>query len=116
MKHTFPAILVEHLEPATKAVYKLSVRKRPYSKDARHTLVHRVRRVDHEKGEVSDHKHVRSRELMCTKGKVGLQEDGLGGRQLPVPDRQLFGCDIRARNAEREDLATDETQDETPRP
>jgi len=47
---------------------------------------------------------------------LGLQEEGLGGGQLPVAHRQFLGGDIGASDAQRDDLASQERQDEAPRP
>lgn len=45
-----------------------------------------------------------------------IQEEGLCGGQIPVPCGQLLSGDIRARNAERDDLASQQGQNETPCP
>jgi hypothetical protein len=45
-----------------------------------------------------------------------IQEEGLRGGQNPVPCGQLLGGDVRACNAERDDLASQQAQNETPCP
>ena len=48
--------------------------------------------------------------------KNWVQEEGLGGRQLPVPSRQFLSGDVCARNAQRDELASQQREDEAPRP
>jgi hypothetical protein len=39
--------------------------------------------------------------------KLDTQEEGLSSRQLPIPGRQFLGGDVRARNAQRHELASE---------
>ncbi len=45
-----------------------------------------------------------------------VQEEGLGCGQLPVPGCELLGGDVRAGDAERDDLTGQQRENETPRP
>lgn len=42
------------------------------------------------------------------KKNAGLQEEGLGGGQLPAAQVQFLGGDVGASDAERDDLASEE--------
>ena len=60
----------------------------------------------------------RQYEFGCQREKknAGVQEEGLGGGQLPVARRQFLGGDVGAGDAQRDDLSCQERQDEAPRP
>ena len=45
-----------------------------------------------------------------------VQEEGLRGGQNPVPRGQLLGGNVRARNAQRDDLTSQQRQNEPPCP
>ena len=47
---------------------------------------------------------------------AGVQEEGLGGGQCPAAQEQFLGGDVGASDAQRDDLASQERQDEAPRP
>ena len=63
-----------------------------------HTLVDCVGCINYENGEVTE-------QLYCQNGRSGIkrtgsvQEEGLGGGQLPVPVRELLSGDVRTGNA-----------------
>lgn len=53
---------------------------------------------------------------MREKKKGWVQEEGLGSGQRPVPVLEFLRRDVRAGNAQRDDLASQERKNEAPRP
>jgi len=61
-------------------------------------------------------KAVRTRSSDSREKNAGVQEEGLGGGQCPAAQEQFLGGDVGASDAQRDDLASQERQDEAPRP
>lgn len=84
--------------------------------NGKHTLVDRIRCVDHEKRCVSVHTSVRGTINGHSEKKGRAQEECLCCRQSPVVGCQCLSGNARACNAERDDLTCQKRQNKTPCP